>query len=951
MKRRIRKFIGLVLCLSIVLSTFTLSAAAAESSMTSGKILKALGLVEGNQSGDLMENETITRAEAAQIVCKIMNWPLVTVSSYTYDDWTWAKQQAATLAKYKISNGIGNNKFGGDVKMDLLQVYSWIYAAITGDSASAFANPDLLLKILPKEQVSIVKFAHANGINAKRSEIFDGMKTILTSEQTDGKTQLDKLITAGVVQESVALSLGLKTDPTTEEPTEPEIPTGENLITSVELINYKEVKVVFSVAASSEITYYKFNNVNAKVVTLSSDKKEAIVMLATTLKPQEEVTFNYVNGSYKYEKKLSNYIDSVLPRVVEIKTTNKGQLTLVFSEAIDPTSNIILKVNNGMYYAAVDKISANGREVIVMFQSAVDGQSYTIAIDGAKDYAGYKMAPQSFVDYKYQAIKVPVTVKIKEASSNLIILTLSSPTVITQSEINGLIYKFRHVSLQPVVDAILQEGGKEIKLVLADGTRGYPAPGGNWNLVITDANKIFVDSWGNTSQADITLPFTVVIDKVTPTVLMKYYSQVEEKITLQFSEAVIGADSYSNYEIIGADGKVIYNAFKKLTPIVAKDNKEFTLAIDKEAFISENCTLVIKKGTIKDNSYNTINEDVRFLINTKYMRLLTATAKAVRSKSDASKTNKIYVTYSNDMLTDVTVLSNWRVSSGEISSITFNGTSRKEIVITLKADITIAGIRLETSAVKDVSDNTLGSAWLSYTFPILTNADIVGNTTKISAIATDTQSVQVIVEGRVTAGYQASAFEIGYIGSTIKTVTAGLITNIETKIIDEKICTVIYLGIPEQFKLSAQGYNSNKQVELTIKGLVLNDDVTVADTTVVISDGISPSVIDVVSKSSLASSVVFSLTEIIDNPLNSYLSTELVVTYAGKLLMAGIDYEAAIVRDQLIISLKTKTNGGQIIDLVAKNSEVSISLSGTSKYIKDSAGNALKPFAKTIILD
>jgi hypothetical protein len=912
--KNFRKILALVLAVVMTVSTFTVAFAAEEK--TSGEKLKALGLIAGNEAGDLMENGTITRAEAAQIVVKVMNWDVEPATAYTFADATWAKAQAATLVKKGITAGVGNNKFGGTVKMDALQVYAWIYAALTGDTASAWANPSLLSAILSADQVAAV--IATKGTPAKRSDIFTGMVTILTTEIA-GTTQLDKLIEAGVVTEEAAVAAGLK-----------EAPVTENVITSVELINYKEAKVTFSKEASDDKAAYKFAGVAVTNVTLSADKKEATVVLATALTAQAKVTFNYEKDTYKFEKKDLSIIDATLPVVVDVKTTDKGKLTVTFSEAIDPASVISVKVDNGMLYASVSAVSADFRTVVATVSSATDGKEYKLEISGAKDFAGYTMAPKTIEAYKYEAVKAPITVTVKEADSKKVVLSLSAATVKALNVAN-----FTYILNQVPTSATLSADKKEVTL---DFT-GYNAPEGTWTLTIKKADEMFEDSWGNKSAADITLSFTVVIDKTAPTVGIKEVKQADGKLVVVYNEAVVttGASTYANYEIQGADGKVISNAFVTGTAITNKDAKEFTLAINKDAFASENCTLVVKKDVIADASGNKVAE-TKITFATKYMRLLDATVKAVKA-ADATKTSKIYVTYTNSMLATTTDAAKWAVSAGEIKSVSFDEGSTKVVVITLKEDTAIAGLVVTTTAINDVDGNSLKGAKLSVTFAALTASDVIASTTTMTAAALDAQTVELVVTGRVTEGIATTAFLVDFVGDTAtKTATAAAVKNVEVKDINDVTCTVITIALPELYKVNAEALNTSKQVRIEATGLVLSSGVKLEAMVKTVADKIAPTVTGDLKATVASKTATVAFTETVLDA-KGLLATELVVKYDGKVLVAGNDYTVAVGAN-LTITLT--------IDKVEKDKEVTVSLVKSSNYAKDAAGNALAAFEKTI---
>ncbi|MDF2820521.1 MAG: putative S-layer protein/N-acetylmuramoyl-L-alanine amidase [Clostridiales bacterium] len=914
MKKNFRKVLALVLAVAMSVSTFTVAFAAEK---TDGEALKVLGLIKGNESGDLMESSTITRAEASQIVSVVMGWDLEAASSYTFSDDTWAKAQAATLVKNKITNGIGNNKFGGTQKMDQLQVYAWIYAALTGDTASAWANPQLLSAILPADKVAEV--IEAKGTNAKRSEVFGGMVTILTTEGTDGTTQLDKLIEAGKVTEEAALASGLVE----------EVVVTENVVVSAELLNYKEVKFVFTNEASDDAAKYTINGVAATAVKVSEDKKEAIVEIATKVAPQAKATVAFVNGEYKFEKTDLTIIDATLPTVANIQTTNKGELTVTFSEAIETLPAV--KVDNGMLYASVAKL--NSRQVKVTINSAVDGQSYKLEVSGAVDFAGYTMAPKTFESYKYEAVKTPVTVSVKEANTSEVVLELSAATVKLQADV--LAANFTHILNKAVNAATVSADGKLITLDLSN----YAAPEGTWTLKVANADTMFVDSWGNKAAKDITLTFTVTIDKVVPTVEIKSLDQANNKLVVKFSETVLNATNYANYDIQDKDGKSVTGALATGTAITVVDN-EYTLSIDKTKFVSEGYTLVVNKA-ITDKAGNALAEGVKLPFAAKYMNTLIASVKAIQTT--AGKTNKLYITFSNNMPSSTVDASKWVLSVGgvsqEITSIVFDEGSTKTIVVTTKAEFTNANVSLETTAFTDVDGNKLAGATLSAV--VVNNAAVTFETSvpTIIAKATATQTVQVTVNGKVTTGISTDAFKFTV---ATETATAAVITNVDVKEEGGVVTTVFTVAVPEQMKFDSNGENTKGAVTLEVAGLKLNNGVALdTASSIAIADGIA-STVTAITATAATHSATLAVNEALvsDATKNALFATELVVTLDGKVLVAGNEYTVLVSGSAITVSLVDTTT-----DITGK--DLTVKLASSSKYIKDANQNALNAFELT----
>src|SRR6056297_3127124 len=116
-KRRqfiMRRTLSLVLVLVLILGSIPV--VFADEHMSAGAELKALGLIQGNTEGDLMEDKTFTRAELAVMLSRL-NGVESQAMSYnitpTFNDVEghWAKNYIAYAEEEAWMIGVGGNQF------------------------------------------------------------------------------------------------------------------------------------------------------------------------------------------------------------------------------------------------------------------------------------------------------------------------------------------------------------------------------------------------------------------------------------------------------------------------------------------------------------------------------------------------------------------------------------------------------------------------------------------------------------------------------------------------------------------------------------------------------------------------------------------------------------------------------------------------------------------------
>ena len=105
--------------------------------------LKERSIMVGDSNGNFNPNQTVTRAEMATIVCRMLGETENLVISNTFTDVSdthWANKYIAKAAELSIISGYGNRKFGPNDMVTYEQAVTMVVRALGGAELAADAG-------------------------------------------------------------------------------------------------------------------------------------------------------------------------------------------------------------------------------------------------------------------------------------------------------------------------------------------------------------------------------------------------------------------------------------------------------------------------------------------------------------------------------------------------------------------------------------------------------------------------------------------------------------------------------------------------------------------------------------------------------------------------------------------------------------------------------------------
>lgn len=685
-----KKILSLVLVLALVLTSFSFAAA---DPVTVGQDLKALGVLTGDENGNLNPDQQLTREQAIVVLVRMMGKEAdakatTTASSFKDIKGTFYGPYIAYAELQGWTTGKSAGVFGFGQTATIDEIYAFMLRALGYTVATL---PEAVTKAAELKLNTDVT-AEA-GKPVLRGQVFITMNNTLNTAPKDGKT---------------ALVYVLKLKP------EPVVPVVDVTTTSVKAINLKEMEVVFSgevdkTTAETAANYVITTTGTAAtpVPVLQADGKTVKITLGTKATQQEVVKVTVKNVKDKAAKVIASkdfadvtFFDATVPTADAIKLTGPTTLEVTFSEVMDSTVNPTILVNNGVYGASFDAWDGNTAKFNLSTKLA-DG-NYTVKITGAKDAAGYTALAKEFTLAYAKDTTVPtatvdkadqlkVTVKFSKKVKNVTVdkfyHTFSAWTATNIYQADGT----TAVTAGDFVDTVVVQ-------FATSATVGKPLVAGNNTLTIAQgaAGSELQDLWGN-KFATATYTVAVTADTTAPKV-SKVEVTSEKVIKVTFDEDVLGATTAANYIVYDKDGKEVTTA-----KTVAYASKVATITFASN-LASGNYTVKVSNVTDTSIYLNKIVAQTEAFAITDLTAATSITGEYVVSGSNYL----IYVTYNEDMDTTTTLnKANYQLGTGALASAATIEAFGGNKVVKITTTVNPAGLTVKVKNVKDAAGNAL----------------------------------------------------------------------------------------------------------------------------------------------------------------------------------------------------------------------------------------------------
>ncbi|GAA0117081.1 cell wall-binding repeat-containing protein [Clostridium senegalense] len=389
----------------------------------------------------------------------------------------------------------------------------------------------------------------------------------------------------------------------------------EAKIVSAKIINAGQIQVNFNknVDKDSAETIDKYTlkgsedgNLVVKSAKVKNDGKAVILTLdeGKTYKNQQNIDIKVENilAADKVEKfpkfeTTERLLDTEVPVIKEVKQVGPRQFDLVFNEPVKEGSKFDIQIKQGNNVYTVANKEFNYAENTVTINTGVD------LADGAYNL---QVGEGSFVDFvglKSDAMEKELTVK--KDTSEVVMSEATSIGNVATINFNKKVKNFTNANVKYYLDYVNEANEFVGQVQTAEGTTDkidvkfnkLITPGKHKVIVkYADENEVKIeDLWGN-KLASGEIAFEVENDTTAPTVSKVEYKD-SNKIEVDFSKNVKGADDTSAYELKNSKGEKIAISNVKYDASAYKA----TLTVGKIEGVHN---LVVKGDKITDTTIN-----------------------------------------------------------------------------------------------------------------------------------------------------------------------------------------------------------------------------------------------------------------------------------------------------------------------------------------------------------
>ncbi|MBU5436982.1 hypothetical protein KQI42_03110 [Tissierella sp. MSJ-40] len=577
-----KRTLSLVLALVMVLGSFTgvFAAETKAEKVNAPEFLKKVGVLEGNDNGDLMLDKNLKRRDTVVLLSRLMGVEDVAKKFPAADDVLTFKD--ITDANYKgylawsVSNklieGHTPERFGFNEFITAQQ-----YATILLRALGYEVNDDAYAKIMDTaKELGILKNVEAEA----KTEITRAQMAEMTFNALGVKMK-DK-------DETLANKLGIT------------LPTPEKLeVVEVKADNLKEIKVVLNKAVNEEsavdLNNYETNAGDIADINYSADNNTIVILLDKAMKNKDkyELTIDGVKDDKNVldVKKEFVALDNAIPEVVEVVALGTKAVKVVMSEPVDGAKASNFKLDGKSAYGSVEV--AAGRDIILKTYSDVSIGEHELTVSGLKDFAGFKSVETKH-SFTVEEDKEAPTVSEVKATLERVVITFSED-VDTISKNN--VY-WKNGSTKNYADSAKRLAGNKFEFAF-NGSKGLPV---HETTLYVEGVK---DYSGN-KMASTEVAVKASIDETRPVVRKVEVKNSGKTIVVTFSKSVNtsaakdekgSALRIDNYKVTDADDNKV--TISEITN-PKKDNKTFEIELGKALSSSKDYTLKI--SGIKDNN-------------------------------------------------------------------------------------------------------------------------------------------------------------------------------------------------------------------------------------------------------------------------------------------------------------------------------------------------------------
>lgn len=759
-----KKILSLVLVLALVLSSFSFAAA---DPVTVGEELKALGVLTGDENGNLNPDQTLTREQALVVLARMMGKEAdakatTTASSFKDIKGTFYGPYIAYAELQGWTNGLSAGVFGFGKPATIDEIYAFMLRALGYTVATL---PEAVTKAAELKLNTDVT-AEA-GKPVLRGQVFITMNNTLNTAPKDGK-------------DALVYVLKLKDKPV--------VPVTKLEVATVKALNLKQVEIVFTKevveADAVKLTNYVVNadgataniadGAGAKAV-LAADKKTVILTLedgvafVNSTKANKVVVKKEIGMEADVTKADIAALDLAVPAIEKVATTGPKQITITFTEPLDRSVNAANTVssftlNNGT--VTLDPTKATyvdaDRTLTVETYITIPEAEHTLAVkapasNNLVDYAGYKLPSTTIAFTHKKDATVPVATLVSNTETtatikfNKPVTNVANANVLYRHTYNSATYQVGGAD----VGAVTNPSGDLMTYVINFGVAKPFPPGASTLFVAYNSatgTKI-ADNWGNEFAA-ANFPLNTVVDSVKPevaSVTFKAATSVEVKFTETVD--VTTAQTASNYVLKTAAGA--------------------SVTVSGAALGGDNLTVTLTTASLNGGDYNLTVKNVKdsslagnaMVEVTKAFTATDTIAPTVVDKDTTSPltiqvekvaADKARVEFSEAMdKASIENKANWRYNGAALlaADTIVAAADNKSVVITIAAGVNDA-FNLTLGVVKDASGLPIAS--FSTTLDIMALSNVAAKSIETIAKNQIVVKFDELIVGATTADFQVS---------------------------------------------------------------------------------------------------------------------------------------------------------------------------------------------------
>lgn len=601
-------------------------------------IVKAAGVMGGDEKGNFNPNANITREQMAKVVVEAFKLPKPPANYTTKvtdldKAGSWAREYIQTLE----ANGVTKNtEFAPKQNVTRGQFASFVVRAM--DVKKEVSAADITAVKLVDEKTLEVTFNGELKEVKKEDFAIQGVEiesvSIKAAAAAEAKTTVVVIKTKTALEEGKTYSVSYKGQ--TTDKAKVDVPVVTPKVESVSAINAKQLVIKFNKEVNVDSVLDANGNLLANVVSLDgvsltgsagsfdATKKELTVTLSTPLTKGTEYTVTVDNVLMPNAEKFPKYStafkadETVVPTVKSVTSVTKDAKTrTVTIEFSEPVSFNSIKVN-GKFVSAVNADSGFGAKyTLTTPEDLTAGQTYEVEINGLKD---------SFGNAAENLLKTSVTVVSDTVKPTFTVTPVDEKTidVVFNKEMNASVavdsFTVTKVDSQGNTVTLAQSGlavrktdKKSFRITLAN------APFDNTTQTSKEVSvtvKNLTDSLGNAVDAT-TAKVTIVRDTVKPTVKsVKVVPGTQNQVEVEFSEAVTGINT-SDFALTDANGNDVKTSagstitVSSVSGASTNSNNKVTLTLSANLPATGTYKLVLKQGQVTDTSTSANTNDAQ----------------------------------------------------------------------------------------------------------------------------------------------------------------------------------------------------------------------------------------------------------------------------------------------------------------------------------------------------